>query len=69
MLAELATQVSGHPTQITEWKQHLLTWAVDVCGETKSTSDVPDIKVLHAKIRPLALANNFLEGALIQVDC
>jgi transposase-like protein len=63
-LAELATQFSVHPTQITEWKQHLLARAVDVFGGTKSTSDVPDLKVLHAKIGQLALENDFLEGAL-----
>jgi transposase len=51
-LAELATQFSVHPTQITEWKQHVLARAVDVCGGTKSPSDVPDLKVLHAKKGP-----------------
>ena len=64
-LAELATQFGVHPTQITEWKQHLLTRAVDVFGgTTKVTSDAPDLKVLHAKIGQLALENDFLEGAL-----
>ena len=63
-LAELATQFGGHPTQITEWKQHLLARAVDVFGGTKTTSDAPDLKVLHAKIGQLALENDFLEGAL-----
>jgi transposase len=66
-LAELATQFSVHPTQITEWKQHLLTRAADVFfGGTKATSDAPDLKVLHAKIGQLALENDFLEGALIK---
>jgi transposase-like protein len=65
-LAELAIQFSVHPTQITEWKQHLLTRAVDVFGGTKATADVPDLKVLHAKIGQLALENDFLEGALIK---
>ena len=55
-----------HPTQITEWKQHLLARAVEVFGGTKSPSDVPDLKVLHAKIGQLALENDFLEGALIK---
>jgi transposase-like protein len=50
-LAELAAQVGVYPTQITEWKQHLLARAVDVFGgTTKATSDAPDLKVLHAKI-------------------
>ena len=65
-LAELATQFSVHPTQITEWKPHLLTRAADVFGGTKATSDAPDLKVLHAKIGQLALENDFLEGALIK---
>jgi transposase len=65
-LAELAEQFSVHPTQITEWKQQLLARAVDVFGGTKSPSDVPDLKILHAKIGQLALENDFLEGALIK---
>jgi transposase-like protein len=65
-LAEWATPFSVHPTQITEWKQPLLTRAVDVLGGTKATSDMPDLKVLHAKIGQLALENDFLEGALIK---
>ena len=66
-LAELATQFGVHPTQITEWKQQLLTRAVDVFGGTmKAALDAPDLKVLHAKIGQLALENDFLEGALIK---
>ena len=65
-LAELATQFSVHPTQITEWKQQLLTRAVDVFGGTKAMAAGPDLKVLHAKIGQLALENDFLEGALIK---
>ena len=65
-LAELATQFGVHHTQITEWKHHLLARAIDVFGGTKSTSDAPDLKVLHAKIGQLALENDFLEGALIK---
>ena len=66
-LAELAEQFGVHPTQITEWKQQLLTRAVDVFGgTTKATLDAPDLKVLHAKIGQLALENDFLESALIK---
>ena len=44
-LAELATQFGVPPTQITAWKQPLLTRAVDVCGgTTKATLDAPDLK-------------------------
>ena len=66
-LAELATLFGVHPTQITEWKQQLLTRAVDVFGgTTKATLDAADLKVLHAKIGQLTLENDFLEGALIK---
>src|SRR2546427_9315779 len=66
-LTELATQFGVHPTQTTEWKQHLLARAVDVFGgTTKPTSDAPDLKVLHAKIGQPALENDCLEGALIK---
>jgi putative transposase len=55
-----------HPTQITDWKPHVLARAVDVFGGTKSTSDVPDLKVLHAKIGQLTLENDCSEGAAHQ---
>lgn len=63
-LAELAEQFSVHPTQITEWKQQLLVRAADVFGGTNPPSEAPDLKTLHAKIGPLTLENDFLEGAL-----
>ena len=65
-LAELSEQFHVHPTQVTEWKQQLLTRAADVFGGTKPTSDTPDLKTLHAKIGKLALENDFLEHALIK---
>ena len=57
-LAELATQFGVHPTQITEWKQHVLERASEVFGGTKPTSDAPDLTVLHAKIGQLALEHD-----------
>ena len=63
---ELAIQFSVDPTQITEWKQHLLARAVDVFSGTKSTSDAPDLRVLHAKIGQLALENDFFRRGASQ---
>ena len=63
-LAELAEQFRVHPTQITEWQQQLLARAADVFGGTTPTADTPALKTLHAKIGQLALANDFLAGAL-----
>ena len=63
-LAELAEQFSVHPTQITEWKRHLLERVADVLGGTTHKPDAPDLTVLHAKIGQLALENDCLEGAL-----
>jgi transposase len=65
-LTELAEQFSVHPTQITEWKQQLLARAADVFGGTRTSSETPDLKPLHAKIGQLTLENDFLEGALIK---
>ena len=62
----IAERFHVHPTQITEWKQQLLAQAVDVFGGATPTADMPDLKVLHAKIGRLALENDFLEGALIK---
>ena len=65
-LAELAQQFDVHPNQITTWKNHLLEGAAGVFGQDKAGSaEAPvDLKALHAKIGELALANDFLEGAL-----
>ena len=63
-LAELAEHFGVHPSQITEWKRHLLERVADVFGGTTHKPDMPDLKVLHAKIGQLALENDFLEGAL-----
>lgn len=66
-LAELAQQHDVHPNQITDWKNQLLTRAVDVFGgEPSAAEPAVDMKVLHAKIGQLALENDFLEGALIK---
>ena len=63
-LAELAPQFGVPPTQTTEWKPQLLAQAVGVCGGMmKATVDALDLQALHAKIGPLALEHDVLEGA------
>ena len=57
-LAELAEQFRVPPTQITEWKRHLLERVADVFGGTTHKPDAPDLKVLHAKIGPRALEHD-----------
>jgi transposase len=64
-LAELAQQFDVHPNLITQWRTRLLESAADVF-ETEPGTPAPaiDVKVLHAKIGELTLANDFLSGAL-----
>lgn len=64
-LAELAQQFDVHPNLITQWRTRLLESAADVFGaETGPPEPAIDVKVLHAKIGELTLANDFLAGAL-----
>ncbi len=64
-LAELAQQFDVHPNLITLWRARLLKSAVDVFEVEPSTPELlVDVKVLHAKIGELTLANDFLAGAL-----
>jgi transposase len=65
-LAELGQQFDVHPNQITQWRGQLLEGATTVFGEGARADAAPaiDVKVLHAKIGELTLANDFLEGAL-----
>ena len=66
-LAELTQRFEVHPNQITEWKRQLSEGAVDLFGGGAAPAEPPvDLKVLHAKIGPLTLENDFLEGALIK---
>ena len=64
-LAELAQQYDIHPNLITQWRAKLLESAADVFrAEASAPEPVIDVKVLHAKIGELTLANDFLAGAL-----
>ncbi len=65
-LSELSQQFDVHPNQITQWRSQLLEGATAVFGDTAKAEALPaiDVKVLHAKIGELTLANDFLEGAL-----
>ena len=64
-LAELAQQFDIHPNLITQWRARLLESAADVFGaEASVPAPAVDVKVLHAKIGELTLANDFLSGAL-----
>ena len=64
-LAELAQQYDVHPNLITQWRARLLEGAADVFGAGPLPAEPAiDVKVLHAKIGELTLANDFLSGAL-----
>ena len=64
-LAELAQQYDVHPNQITAWRTQVLDGAAGLFGGgVAEAAPVVDLKVLHAKIGELTLANDFLAGAL-----
>jgi transposase len=65
-LAELARQFDVRPNQITDWKTRLQEGAASVFGEDKAEQQAKvDVRRMQAKIGELALANDFLESALV----
>jgi transposase len=66
-LGELAKQFDVHPNQITDWKTRLEEGAAGVFGEEKADQQsTVDVTRMQAKIGELALANDFLESALVK---
>ena len=65
-LAELAEKYDVHTTQIAQWKADLVKGAEAVFDGKKLDRPDIDVQWLHAKIGELALANDFLESALIK---
>ena len=65
-LAELAEKYDVHATQIAQWKADLVKGAEAVFDGKRSNKPDIDVKLLHAKIGELALANDFLESALFK---
>ena len=64
-LAELAQQFDVHPNLITQWRvQAAGERGRRVRREPATSEPAVDVKVLHAKIGELTLANDFLAGAL-----
>ncbi len=63
-LAELAQRFDVHPNLITQWRAKLMEGAADVFGaEASAPEPAVDVKVLHAKIGAVTLANDCLSGA------
>ena len=66
-LAELSQQFDVHPNQITDWKTRMQEGAASVFGEEKAEQQGKvDVTRMQAKIGELALANEFLESALVK---
>lgn len=66
-VSELAAEYSVHPTMIHQWKKALLDGAADIFERgVKKTAEVDEdtVRVLHAKIGELAVANDFLSRKL-----
>ena len=61
-VSELAAEYGVHPTMIHQWKKALLDGASDIFdrgGKKKAEVDEETVRLLHAKIGELAVANDF----------
>jgi len=66
-LPEPAKQFDVHPSQITDWKTRLEEGAASVFGVEKAGQEATvDVTRMQARIGGLALANDFLESALVK---
>ena len=66
-VSELAAEYGVHPTMIHQWKKALLDRASDIFdrgGKKKAEVDEETVRLLHAKIGELAVANDFLSRKL-----
>ena len=67
-VSELAAEYGVHPTMIHQWKKALLDGAADIFerGGRKPVAEVDEetVRLLHAKIGELAVANDFLSRKL-----
>ncbi|WP_423206342.1 IS3 family transposase [Paracoccus yeei] len=66
-VSELAAEYGVHPTMIHQWKKALLDGASDIFdrgGKKKAEVDEETVRLLHAKIGELAVANDFLSRKL-----
>ncbi|WP_423206682.1 IS3 family transposase [Paracoccus yeei] len=70
-VSELAAEYGVHPTMIHQWKKALLDGASDIFdrgGKKKAEVDEETVRLLHAKIGELAVANDFLSRKAQALD-
>jgi transposase-like protein len=63
-LAQLATRLQVHHSQMLAWKQQLLKHCEELFSREGRTEPEADGKALHARIGQLTMENDFLSGAL-----
>lgn len=65
-VAEIASQHGVHPTQVNQWRRHLLSCAEDCFSgksEKQQVNHSSEVKELHAKIGQLTVEKDFLLNA------